>query len=330
MGKASQEQIGLSSSPPAGAPPKTAAPAGEADSAARRRVLAYLALGAAMILWSSTFILIKVVLTAYHPFTMTFVRMGVSVAAMAPFGLRLLRQIRYSPGDWKPLLLLVLAEPCLYFIFEGFALRYTSASEAAMVISLLPLCVGVGAFFFLRERLSRMVWWGFFTAVAGVAVLTFSGEATTASPDPLLGNMLEAGAVLMATAYILCVRRLTGFPAFCIVAFQSLAGLIFFGALTFAVPGAGLPASPGLLPTIMLVALGFISIFGYGLFNVGVAMLSAGQATAWNNLIPGITLIMGMLFLGERFTTLQYLSLIPIFLGVAISQCGKVGTGECG
>ena len=118
---------------------------------------AYLALAAAMILWSSTFILMKVVLTAYHPFAMVFVRMVVGMLLLAPFSLRLWSNVRYTKGDWKPLLLLVLAEPCMYFMFEGYALRYTSASEAAMIISLLPLFVGVGAFVFLRERLSPMV-----------------------------------------------------------------------------------------------------------------------------------------------------------------------------
>ena len=103
--------------------------------------------------------------------------------------------------------------------------------------------------------------------------------------------------------------------------------MIFFGVLTFAFPAAGIPDSPGLWPTAMLIALGFISVFGYGLFNVGVARFSAGQASAWNNLIPGITLIMGMFLLGERFSTLQYLALIPIFLGVGISQLGETKTG---
>ncbi len=290
---------------------------------------AYLALAVAMLLWSATFILMKVALTAYHPVTMVFIRMAIGLVLLAPFGVRLWKSIRYSKGDWVPLLLLVLSEPCFYFLFEGYALRYTSASEAAMIISLLPLFVGVGAFAFLGERLSPMVWCGFITAVAGVAVLTFSGKSSASAPEPLLGNLLEGGAVLMAAGYTLCVRRLTGFPAFCIVAFQALAGAVFFGVLTLVMPDAGFPESPGLWPTVMLVGLGFISVVGYGLFNLGVARLSAGQASAWNNLIPGLTLIMGMLLLGERFTTLQYLSLIPIFLGVALSQCGKVGTRDC-
>ena len=332
MGKTPQRQIASDANA------STASKPGRDDSASgavlstaeapASRLWAYVALGTAMLLWSGTFILIKIVLTAYHPFTMVFVRMLVSMAVLAPFSRSLWNNVRYTKGDWKTLLILVLAEPCFYFMFEGYALSYTSASEAAMIISMLPLCVGVGAFIFLRERLSRAVWWGFGVAVAGVALLTFTGQSSASAPNPLLGNLLEMGAVFMATGYVLCVRKLTGFPAFCIVAFQSIAGAIFFGVLTFAFPQAGFPDAFHWWPTAMLVALGFISVFGYGLFNVGVAKLSAGQASAWNNLIPGLTLIMGMFFLGERFTTLQYLALIPIFLGVAISQLGEAKIAE--
>lgn len=335
MGKTPQEEIadvshflGPSGADHGGSRPEVSFSASSRP--ASSPVWAYLALAAAMILWSATFVLMKVVLTAYHPFAMVFVRMVVGMLLLAPFSLRLWSNVRYTKGDWKPLLLLVLAEPCMYFMFEGYALRYTSASEAAMIISLLPLFVGVGAFVFLRERLSLMVWVGFFTAVAGVGVLTFGGKPTEASPNPLLGNLLEVGAALMASGYVLCVRKLAGFPAFCIVAFQSLAGAVFFGVLSFAVPGAGIPESPELVPTIMLVGLGFISVFGYGFFNLGVARLSAGQASAWNNLIPGITLIMGMVLLGERFTLIQYLALVPIFLGVGLSQLGTAKTGGDG
>ena len=37
---------------------------------------------------------------------------------------------------------------------------------------------------------------------------------------------------------------------------------------------------------------------------------------------------MGILILDERFTTLQYLALIPIFLGVGISQLGETRTAS--
>lgn len=50
---------------------------------------------------------------------------------------------RVTPG-WKYIVLLALCEPCFYFVFEGYAMIYTTASQAGMVVAALPGCRGRG------------------------------------------------------------------------------------------------------------------------------------------------------------------------------------------
>jgi drug/metabolite transporter (DMT)-like permease len=297
----------------------TAFPAA-ARNAGQTDFTALAALAGAVLLWSGTFIAMKLVLEVFHPVFMIFARMCGSVLLLFPFLRAWSRKTPYAGGDWRIIALMVICEPCLYFMFEGYALRYTTASQAGLVTSLMPLMVGVGAFLFLGERLSLRAWLGFFLAVGGVALLSFTGESDESAPNALLGNGLELCAMLMGTVYTLCVRKLAGYPPFFICAMQAGAGALFFG-LMIVVTGAPLPeALPPLTPLLALVFLCFSTVLAYGLYNTGVARLSAARAAAWINLIPALTLFMGITFLGESLTQVQALAVLPILGGVLLTQ----------
>lgn len=62
---------------------------------------------------------------------------------------------RVTRREWKYIVLLALCEPCFYFVFEGYAMIYTTASQAGMVVAALPLAVVVAAWLLLGERPHR-------------------------------------------------------------------------------------------------------------------------------------------------------------------------------
>ena len=280
------------------------------------------ALTVAMLLWGTSFAAIKIALDGYQPIVMTFGRMTIGFVTLLPFSVHWKKKVEYKRGDWKIFLLLVLSEPCLYFLFETYALRYTTASEAGLVTSLLPLLVAISAWFVFKERLGLMAWIGFFLALAGVIWLTLAGVGVEqeSAPNSLLGNSLEFCAMVAATSYTLCVRRLSNYPAFLIAAVQAFGGMCFFGILLFVFP-SHLPENFPLAPTLATVYLGVVITTGaYGLFNVGIARLGAGRGAAWTNLLPVSTLFFSFLYLGERLTRWQYVAIIPILAGVVLSQ----------
>lgn len=289
---------------------------------------ATLALVLAMLLWSSSFIAMKVALEGFDPMVVVFGRMGISSALFLALW-RNFRHVRYRKGDWKPLGAMALCEPCLYFVFEAYALRYTSASQAGMVVSVLPLCVAVAAWIVLGERLARQVWCGFMLAIAGVIWLSLGGTSSGNAPNPLLGNLLELCAMVCATGYVIHAKRLSAtYPPLCITAVQSLAGSAFFLPLLF-LPTTRLPDSLPLLPTLSVLYLGTcISLGAYGLYNFGVSRLPAGQASAFINLIPVLTLLMGRVLLGDELTSQQYAASALVLAGVLLSQGRAAGNGR--
>ena len=293
-------------------------------------VLPAVALLGAMLLWGSSFIAMKVAVMAFHPLLVILVRMLVA-SALFSLAWRSLRKVRYHKGDWKPLLFMALCEPCLYFVFESYALRNTSASQAGMVAATLPVLVAVSARFFLAERLSRRAWSGLMLAIAGVAWLSFSGQATEHSPNPLLGNLLEFIAMATASGYMVTLKHLTRrYPPWYLTAVQTTAGAVFFLPVLL-LPHAALPDPLPMAGVWSVLYLGsFVTIGAYGLYNFGMSRLPAGQTSAYVNLIPVITLILGKLILDETFTPPQYAASLVVLAGVYLTQRAPRQAGEPG
>ncbi len=281
------------------------------------------ALLAAAILWASSFVAMKLALQGFHPMAMIFMRMAVACLSFLFLWRRLFHTFHYQAGDWKLFVGMGLAEPCLYFIFEAYALRYTSASQAGMVVSIMPLLVAVAAFFILKEKMSRAMLAGLLTAVAGVLLLSLTSEGEASAPNPILGNGLELLAMCCATVYTICANRLTRrYSPLFVTAVQAFLGLIFFAPIVI-IMGVWPPDWPP-VPTLAVAYLGVgITIGAYGLYNFGVSRLPAGQAAAYTNLIPVFTLIMGYFILDETLLPIQYCACVLVLGGVMLSQCRR-------
>jgi drug/metabolite transporter (DMT)-like permease len=297
------------------------------------RVLPHLALFLAMLVWSLSFIALKIALSAYSPLTVMAGRMLAASLICLPVLKHLSGSLRHA-STRRALLLCVLCEPCLYHLCEAFALRYTSPSQAGMVMALLPLSVAVGAGIFLRERLGWRVWAGSGLAVFGIGWMTAGSVATEGSSNPLLGNFLESLAVLFGTAYTLCAKYLAGrLRPIQLTSAMAFAGAFFFVPLSF-LPLSLQPVSlemalPPWMPALAVIFLGSVVTFaGYGLNNYGICHLSASRAAAYTNLIPVFTLLMGVAWLHDLVLPMQYAAAALVIAGVILSQSGMAGRGE--
>jgi drug/metabolite transporter (DMT)-like permease len=213
-----------------------------------------------------------------------------------------------------------LCEPCCYFLFETAALTRTSASQAAMITTMLPLMVALSAGFFLGERITVRTIGGFVVAAAGALWLSLSGEKTPQAPQPALGNFLEFMAMVCATGYTILMKRLSkDFHPFFLTGIQALTGAVFFLPILFlpSVQASGL--SLGGIGIIFYLGL-VVSLGAYGLYNYGVSCIPASQASAFVNLIPVFSILLGFLILDERLTLWQWLASLLVFAGVLLSQ----------
>ncbi|HDP25128.1 MAG TPA: DMT family transporter [Deltaproteobacteria bacterium] len=279
-----------------------------------------LALLTAMVLWASSFIALKLAFSAFDPMVVIFFRMAIGSLCFV-----LLPSVfsgnTVARGDLKYLGFMVLCEPCLYFLFEAKALVNTTASQAGMITAMLPLLVALSAHLYLKETVTRRTIVGFFIAISGAVMLSLGAEASPDAPNPLLGNLFEFLAMVCATGYTVVLKQLTArYKPLFLTAVQAFAGSIFYLPFVFFAPEV-FPPGAGCLPVASIVYLGvFVTLGAYGLYNFGVSRIPASQASAFVNLIPVFTVILGWIILNERFTPVQYLASALVFFGVFLSQ----------
>jgi drug/metabolite transporter (DMT)-like permease len=274
----------------------------------------------AMLLWASSFIALKLAFQGYSPMVVIWGRMVIGSACFM-FFYRQLRRVEFRRVDLKYLLFMAVCEPCIYFIFEAKALQLTSASQAGLITAMLPLLVALGARVFLQEIVSRKTLIGFAIAISGACWLSLAGETTADAPNPLLGNFLEFLAMVAATGYTLSLKHLsTRYTPLFLTAVQSWIGALFFSFFLLS-PDINIPREFIPVPALAVIYLGsFVTLGAYLLYNFGVSQIPASQASAFVNLIPVFTILLGFIILDERFTPSQYIASGLVLLGVYISQ----------
>ena len=274
----------------------------------------------AMLTWASSFIALKAAIGPIGPMSVVFGRMVIASLCFVYF-IPQFKKLPFTKKDVKYILLLTLFEPCFYFIFEAKALQLTTASQAGMITSMMPMMTAIAAGFVLKEKITPKVLIGSFLAVIGAIWLSLGAQSSEHASNPLLGNSLEFCAMVCGTWYAISVRYLSQkFSALFLTAVQAFVGSIFFAPL----------AGYEYLTTSMhmswevfgwMAYLGVVvTLGGYGMFNLALSRIEAARASVFVNLIPVFTVFLAYFFLNEVLSPTEMMASMVIFSGIIITQ----------
>ena len=287
----------------------------------------WLAVGAlivAMMVWASSFIALKSAIGPMGAMSVIFGRMFFASLCFI-FFIKEFLKLKFTKEDIKYIVIMTIFEPCMYFIFEAKALQNTSAAQAGMITSMMPLITAVAAGIVLKEVISKKVFVGALLAVFGAVWLSLSTDSADNAINPLLGNSLEFLAMVCGAGYAISSRHLSGkFSPIFLTAIQAFAGAVFF--LPFAIweyNSIGMQIT--LNSALWTVYLGVVvTLGGYGMFNFALSRMEATKAAVYINLIPVFTVILAFLILGEKLKFVQIVASAIILTGVFISQMPRV------
>ncbi len=273
-----------------------------------------------MFIWASSFIALKAAMEDLGPFTVIFLRMIIASLCFVYF-IKSFLKYDFSKKDVKFILLLALFEPCLYFIFESKALQLTSASQAGMITSLMPIITAMAAGYFLKEIITKQLIFGSLIAMSGAIWLSLQGTTSISSPNPLLGNFLELLAMVCGAGYTITARYLSDkYSALFITAIQAFIGAIFFTPL-FIYEYFTIPLNITMNSFLWVLYLGVVvTLAGYGLYNYALTKITASKAAVFVYLIPVFTLILAYFVLNEKLSVLEFIACFVILFGVFLSE----------
>lgn len=280
---------------------------------------AYISLVVATVLYGTTLTAMKVCLNFYSEVEMITLRMIISSLLFLPFFLTVYKDLKVDKIDYKFILLMTICEPCLYFLFETHALRFTTSGQAGVVSSMEPILIIIFAKFILKEHLPKIAYIGVLMGIIGSVVLSLGSDVNELAPNPILGNSLEMCAEILTVTSIITTKYLMDkYPPFFLAGSQVLLGAVFFIILNIVRHGSFIPVLNESLP--ILIYLGVLTVVSYALYNYGICTLSASKASPFLYMLPISSICFGCFFLGESFNLTQFFACALIFIGIYISQ----------
>ena len=284
------------------------------------KVIAYISISIAVILYGTSLTATKICLNEYSTLSLMAIRMSLSTILFIPFFLTLYRNVKIDKSDIKFILLMVLCEPCLYFIFETNALKFTSSGQAGVLSSLEPVLIIFFARMILKERFPRLAYIGLGIAIFGSILLSLASDVTELAPRPVLGNALQLGAEILTCVSIVTTKYLMDkYPPFYLAGIAVFGGAIFFTGMCF-VTGEPIHLITSSSSIYIVVYLGILTVVAYALYNSSMNILSASKVSPFLFLLPISALFFGWFFLGETSNILQMISCFVIFFGIYLSQ----------
>lgn len=274
-----------------------------------------------MIIWGSSFVFTKILLTAgILPHQLIFLR-----TVLGSIALYLANKIKKIPlkiakNDYKNLLLLALFEPFLYFIGENGALLYVSPTVVSLFIAMIPLFIQISMFFLAKEKLKLNQIFGAIITILGIILaISGSGKLNEISLKGLSLLLLTIIAAVFYNYYLLDLIK--KYHTLQIVMWQTVIGAIYF--LPFVVfRGKELFLMQWNTEYILYLLILSILATGvaYALYSISIKKLGVNKTSIFANLIPIITLIISIIMGTERFHFTKLISVVIVIIGIYVSQ----------
>ena len=246
-----------------------------------RRRLAVLALATAGTLWGVSFALGKLALAGLGQGHVTVLRFALANSILLPYALR--HRIRPQTRDIRLFVLAgFLTVPATFFV-QLAGLQRTSATNAALIVGMLPALIALAARILTGEQLDHVGWASVGLSIVGAALIV----GRPAEGAHWLGDLLVFLSLLAVVGWTLLGKHLVAhYPATVATAYIFLFGTLL--ALPLALLWEGIPRLNLPWTTwIALLGLGLLcSAATNVLWNWGLRFIPAAQAGVFLNLEP--------------------------------------------
>jgi drug/metabolite transporter (DMT)-like permease len=270
------------------------------------------------IIWSSSFVIVKIGLESMGPLTIAGLRYIFGSLILLPF--LILRKPSPGPISKNLWLRLILIGISSYTIGNGaifWGLKFIPATTGSFLMGMIPLLVLFGGAIFLKEIPTRWQISGVFLSLSGSALFFSSGLL----PGEPRGLIILVVGLLGIMSFSLLGRGIAKNKELDTLRLTALPLLIGGGVslvLAFIVEGWPVFTRNSLLIVLWLAVVN--TALGYMLYNHSLKELTALEMSMVMNLSHFFTDFIGWLLLGERLSLIQFIGMLVMISGVILVQ----------
>lgn len=273
-------------------------------------------------------------------FSFLFVKMGLAVTnsydhlahrfnaaflfVLLLWGTGIIKIQKIEKKEWLKIIGVSIFYPVLCFGFQTVGLEYATTSQAGIIFALVPVITLLGGTIFLKEKTSVQQKIGIVLSVAGVIYL-FAGNSQAETGNIKGTVLLLLSVTSMVVYYMIGKKMMERHDSLFLTGIMILVGFVIFNVLS-----VGRHLLYGTLPEyaaplfharflISVLYLGVLSSVLTSFFsNYALVHISTTQISVFNNLIPIITILAGILVLHETLSIRQIVGGAAVMLGVVL------------
>jgi drug/metabolite transporter (DMT)-like permease len=222
----------------------------------------------------------------------------------------------------SPLLLVAIFDPVLYFIGETFGISHTTASESGVFLACIPVAALIASTLILHKYPTRPQVIGILITLIGVIVTVLAAGASASLS--LIGYVFLLLAVITYALYSVYVEKAAAYTGIEITYIMLAAGALVF--VTMALIEAISHGNTQTLISLPMKHLDFTiavlyqgigsSVLALFLSNFAIAKIGVNKTASFIGVSTVVSIVAGVLLLGEAFSGLQLLGAVIIICGV--------------
>lgn len=273
-------------------------------------------------LYGLSYIFTKQATNAASPIALLGWRFLIAFVVMSALILLHVIKVDFKGKKLRPLLLVAIFDPVLYFIGETFGISHTTASESGVFLACIPVAALIASALILRNYPTRQQVLGIAITLIGVLVTVLAAGASASLS--LIGYLFLGLAVVTYALYSVYVEKASAYTGIEITYIMLAAG-----ALVFVLMALGEAISHGTLFTLISLPaqnLSFTvavlyqgigsSVLALFLSNFAIAKIGVNKTASFIGVSTVVSIIAGVLWLGEAFSGPQLLGALIIIIGV--------------
>lgn len=230
------------------------------------------------------------------------------------------RSLRIERKDWLRLVAVGIVGTTMYQTMFMLSVKYTSATNASLLIAMSPIFTGILAVLHKQERFSMKVQIGSIIAFIGAAFVLLTGHTGgTTYEYAWLGNIIGLVAAIAWGWYpILAQPLITKYSAMRVTSWSTLIGIVplviycLFNVNTLTWP-VDMPSWGSLAYSIV-----FATIFGLAMWYVGISQIGSTKVMVYMYLVPLFAVIFAAVTIGEQINMMQLVGGLIIFIGLYV------------
>ncbi|MFL0196853.1 DMT family transporter [Clostridium sp. WILCCON 0269] len=277
-----------------------------------------------IIIWGTTFISTKILLEQFSAEEILAYRFSTAFVILIliyPKNIRIL-----TIKEEMLFCLLGITGISFYYWTENLALKYTYASNVALIVSAIPIFTALMAHFTNKdEKLTANLLLGFLVAMVGIVIVIYNGEVLKLNS---IGDFIAMLSAILFSIYSILIKRVSNkYNQFFIVR-----KIFFYGILTMTPIlflsnvrlFQGLHLNIKIILNMLFLSV-FASILCFIMWNKSISIIGSVKTTNYIYIVPLITIVSSVIILKEKVDLLMVFGGFLILSGVYINESKWIG-----